>query len=125
MLRNLPEAAKADWKSSLAKVVHSYNCTRSEATGYAPHFLLFGRSPKLAIDRMFGLTTKEQSASHQDYAEKWRAKMTEAYKLASKAANKEGMRGKAFYDKKIYGAELLPGFRVLVQNLTEKGGQEN
>lgn len=28
---------------------------------------------------MFGLTTKEQSASHQDYAEKWRAKMTEAY----------------------------------------------
>ncbi|KAK7901901.1 hypothetical protein WMY93_018670 [Mugilogobius chulae] len=122
MLRNLPEAAKTDWKSSLAKVVHSYNCTRSEATGYAPYFLLFGRSPKLPIDLMFGLETKEQSSSHTDYAEKWRAKMTEAYKLASKSAHKEAMRGKVLYDKKIYGAELVPGSRVLVRNLTEKGG---
>lgn len=71
---------------------------------------------------MFGLTTKEQSSSHQDYAERWKAKMTEAYRLASKAAEKEGMRGKALFDKKIYGAELLPGSRVLVRNLTEKGG---
>ncbi|CAL9693785.1 unnamed protein product [Knipowitschia caucasica] len=122
MLRNLPEAAKADWKSSLAKVVHSYNCTRSEATGYAPYFLLFGRSPKLPIDLMFGLETKEQSSSHQEYAGKWRIKMTEAYKLASKSAYKEGTRGKALYDKKVYGAELLPGSRVLVRNLNEKGG---
>lgn len=122
MLRNLPEAAKADWKSSLAKMIHSYNCTRSEATGYAPYFLLFGRSPKLPIDLMFGLETKEQSSSHQDYAEQWRAKMTEAYKLASKSAYKEGMRGKVLYDKKIHGAELVPGSRVLVRNLTEKGG---
>ncbi|KAK7886457.1 hypothetical protein WMY93_026078 [Mugilogobius chulae] len=122
MLRNLPEVAKADWKSSLAKVVHSYNCTRSEATGYAPYFLLFGRSPKLPIDLMFGLETKEQSSSHTDYAEKWRAKMTEAYKLASKSAHKEAMRGKVLYDKKVYGAELVPGSRVLVRNLTEKGG---
>ncbi|XP_078798076.1 uncharacterized protein LOC111946953 isoform X1 [Oryzias latipes] len=122
MLRNLPEADKADWKSSLAKVVHSYNCTRSEATGYAPYYLLFGRSPKLPIDLMFGLETREQSSSQQDYAEKWRAKMAEAYRLASKSAQKEAMRGKALYDRRTYGAELLPGSRVLVRNLTEKGG---
>lgn len=93
MLRNLSETAKADWKSSLAKVVHSYNCTRNEATGYAPYFLLFGCSPKPLIDLMFGLKTREQSSSHKDYAERWRAKMTEAYKLASKMAFTEGLRG--------------------------------
>lgn len=69
MLRNLPEAAKADWKSSLAKVVHAYNCTRSEATGYAPYFLLFSHNPRLPIDLMFGLTAKDQRSSHRDYAE--------------------------------------------------------
>uniref|UniRef100_A0A3P9MPA9 Gypsy retrotransposon integrase-like protein 1 n=1 Tax=Oryzias latipes TaxID=8090 RepID=A0A3P9MPA9_ORYLA len=122
MLRNLPEHAKTDWKASLAKVVHAYNCTRSEATGYAPYFLLFGRQPRLPIDLMFGLTVKDQSPSHEDYAEKWRTRMTEAYQLASKTAIKEGVRGKSHYDKKIYGAELNPGCRVLVRNFTERGG---
>lgn len=48
--------------------------------------------------------------------------MTEAYKLASKSVCKEGMRGKALYDRKVHGAELSPGCRVLVRNLNEKGG---
>uniref|UniRef100_A0A8C7X5J0 Gypsy retrotransposon integrase-like protein 1 n=1 Tax=Oryzias sinensis TaxID=183150 RepID=A0A8C7X5J0_9TELE len=122
MLRNLPEHAKTDWKASLAKVVHAYNCTRSEATGYAPYFLLFGRQPRLPIDLMFGLTVKDQSPSHEDYAEKWRTRMTEAYQLASKTAIKEGVRGKIHYDKKVFGAELNPGCRVLVRNFTERGG---
>uniref|UniRef100_A0A8C6Q036 Gypsy retrotransposon integrase-like protein 1 n=2 Tax=Nothobranchius furzeri TaxID=105023 RepID=A0A8C6Q036_NOTFU len=122
MLRNLPEIEKADWKSSLAKVVHAYNCTRSEATGYAPYFLLFGRQPRLPIDLMFGLSAGDQSSSHQDYAGKWRVRMSEAYQLASSTASKQAMRGKALYDRKIHGAELYPGCRVLVRNLNEKGG---
>ncbi|KAK0131526.1 Retrovirus-related Pol polyprotein from transposon 412 [Merluccius polli] len=114
MLRNLPETAKADWKASLAQMVHAFNCTRSEATGYAPYFLLFGRNPRLPIDLMFGITPKDQSSSHSDYAEKWRARMTEAYKLASNSANKEALRGKVLYDRKVHGAELSTGCRVLV-----------
>lgn len=122
MLRNLPETAKTDWKASLAKVVHAYNCTRSEATGYAPYFLLFGRNPRLPIDMMFGLTAKDQSSSPREYAEKWRARMEDAYKLESATAYKEGRREKALYDRKIYGAELSPGCRVLIRNLSERGG---
>ncbi|KAK7879352.1 hypothetical protein WMY93_033866 [Mugilogobius chulae] len=122
MLRCLPERAKEDWKASLAKVVHAYNCTRSEATGYAPYFLLFGRNPRLPIDLMFGLTAKDQSASHKDYAEKWRQRMDDAYRLASETANKENKRGKVLYDKKTYGPDLHPGSRVLVRNLNGKGG---
>lgn len=122
MLRNLPETAKTDWKASLAKVVHAYNCTRSEATGYAPYFLLFGRNPRLPIDLMFGLTANDQSSSPRDYADKWRARMDDAYKLASATAYKEGRRGKALYDRKVYGAELSPGCRVLLRNLSERGG---
>lgn len=122
MLRCLPERAKEDWKTSLAKVVHAYYGTRSEATGYALYFLLFGRNPRLPIDLMFGLNVKDQSASHRDYSEKWRSKMDDRYRLASETANKENKRGKALYDKKTYGAELSPGCKVLVRNLNENGG---
>ena len=122
MLRNLDDQAKADWKSSLAKVVHAYNCTRNESTGYAPYYLLFGRNPRLPIDIMFGIPHSDGSASHDDYAKKWKQRMEEAYQLASKAAKASGNRGKNLYDRKVQGAELYPGCRVLIRNLTERGG---
>lgn len=125
MLRNLPEKSKADWKSSLDKVVHAYNCTRNEATGFSPHFLLFGRSPRLPIDIMFGLTPggdEEGSTSHSEYADKWRKRMQEAYRIASQSDSKGQIRSKTYYDRKAYGAELQPGSRVLVRNFSERGG---
>ncbi|KAK2889859.1 hypothetical protein Q8A73_018159 [Channa argus] len=94
----------------------------TQVVQYAPYFLLFGRNPRLPIDLMFGLAAEDQSSSHTDYAEKWRARMTEAYQLASNTACKEGVRRKVLYDKKAYGAELYPGCRVLIRNLNEKGG---
>lgn len=122
MLRNLTEDAKADWKSSLAKVVHAYNCTRSEATGYAPYYLLFGRNPRLPVDIIFGLKPSDQGTSHREYATKWRRRMEEAYCLASKTAQGERERARARYDQKGYGAELYPGCRVLIRNFSERGG---
>lgn len=122
MLRNLTDEAKADWKNSLAKVVHTYNCTRSEATGYAPYYLLYGRNPRLPADIMFSLTPSDQSASHSDYASKWRSRMQEAYRIASKTAQSHQSRAKKCYDKKTHGVELQPGGRVLVRNVRDKGG---
>ena len=121
MLRNLTEEAKSDWNSSLAKVVHAYNCTRSEATGYAPYHLLYGRNPRLPVDIMFGLTPSDQSTTHSEYASKWRRRMQEAYNLASKTVQREQSRAKKQYDRKTYGVELEPGCRVLVWNFRDRG----
>ncbi len=122
MLRTLADEEKADWKNSLAKVVHAYNCTRSEATGFSPYYLLYGRSPRLPIDILFNLKTDEVNGSYQDYVSRWKERMSEAYQIAAKAASKVAARGKAHYDQKVWGRDLQPGDQVLIRNLTPRGG---
>ena len=47
MLRALPEKQKIHWCDHLNKVVHAYNCTRHDSTGFPPFYLLFGTTPRL------------------------------------------------------------------------------
>lgn len=54
MLRTPTETLKSNWKESINKLMYAYNCTR-EVTGYSPFYLLFGRSPRLPVDMLFGL----------------------------------------------------------------------
>lgn len=122
MLRTLEEKEKEDWKESLAKVVHAYNCTKNETTGYAPYHLIFGRSPRLPIDLLFNLKRDEDHGSYEDYVSHWKRKMQEAYQIAARNADKGAARGKAHYDKKVQGRDLQPGDRVLIRNLTPRGG---
>lgn len=122
MLRTLTDSEKADWKNSLDKMVHAYNCTCSEATGFSPYYLLFGRSPRLPIDTLFNLTSTEKQESYSEYVQKWQDRMRQAYEIASRTAVKEAVRGKRCYDRKVHGTDLQPGGRVLVRNLSERGG---
>ncbi|KAI7789521.1 hypothetical protein IRJ41_008311 [Triplophysa rosa] len=122
MLRTLEDKEKEDWKESLAKVVHAYNCTKNEATGYAPYYLLFGRSPRLPIDLLFRFGKDESHDTYDDYVSRWKKRMQEAYQVAAKTAVKGAVRGKVFYDRKVQGRDLHPGDRVLLKNLTPRGG---
>uniref|UniRef100_H3B5S1 Gypsy retrotransposon integrase-like protein 1 n=1 Tax=Latimeria chalumnae TaxID=7897 RepID=H3B5S1_LATCH len=101
MLRTLTEKQKADWKSSLSKVVHAYNCTRSEATGFSLFYLLFRQSPRLPINLLFDLKVDGRRETHQDYVTDWQNRICETYKITSKTATKEAARGKAYYDRRI------------------------
>ena len=104
------------------KVVHAYNCTRNDVTGFSPFYLLFGRSPRLPVDLMFGLSWDEACVTHRGYAEKWQIAMKEAYSLAAKNNLQSTVAGKKQYDKKVRFSSLQPGDRVLVRNLSERGG---
>lgn len=90
----------ANWKTSLAKAVNVYNCIKSEATGFSPYYLPFGCTPRLPIDIMFDVPVKNQSSSYYHYAEDWRKRMMEAYKVASRVSHKEKKRGKACMKRK-------------------------
>lgn len=122
MLWTLTDSEKADWKSSLAKVVHAYNCTCSEATGFSPCYLLFGRSPQLPIDLLFNLQPSEKQENYSEYVKQWQARMREAYEITANTDSKESLRRKHYYDKKSHGVELQPGNRVLLHNLSQRGG---
>ena len=122
MLKTLPEKYKSTWKDHVQKLVFAYNCTRNDATMFSPFQLLFGRSPRLPIDLMFNLHPDEDSIAYDDYVGKWNQAMREAYSIARHHANKSAKMGKKAHDKRIFGANLRIGDRVLVRNMSERGG---
>lgn len=122
MLRTLTESEKSNWKDSLNKLLYAYNCTRSEVTGFSPFYLLYGRSPRLPIDMLFGLNSEMPSSNQKEYVKKWKHGMEEAYKIARECAQKSADRSKKNFDNKVRSTTLQPGDRVLVKNLTPRGG---
>ncbi|XP_033119514.1 uncharacterized protein LOC117118893, partial [Anneissia japonica] len=125
MLRTLTTEQKHDWKQHLNKVVHAYNVTQHETTGYSPHFLLYGRSPRLPIDLAFRLSPDGDAdrTEHHEYVKKWKLRMEEAYILARSKAHKLAERSKNRHDQqRPIRTSLLPGDRVLIKNCVPPGG---
>lgn len=50
MLATLNQEKKRQCSQHVVHLVHAYNSTKSDATGYSPYFLMFGREAKLPLD---------------------------------------------------------------------------
>lgn len=71
MLGTLDPAQKNRWSQHITQLVHAYNCTKNEATGYSPYYLLFGREARLPVDVYFGLPLDEEGEkTHLQYVKK-------------------------------------------------------
>ena len=72
---------------------------------------------------MFGLKPPVGYSTYPEYVRNWRRAMKEAYDLASAHSKKSALLGKQQYDKKVKrDTALCEGDRVLVRNMTERGG---
>ncbi|KAJ7996783.1 hypothetical protein DPEC_G00240600 [Dallia pectoralis] len=122
MLGTLDEEDKHHWRDFVRPVVHAYNCTRNDATGYSPYELMFGRQPMLPVDLILGLKPPtETHTTHSEYVQNLRQRLKESYALAAENSKKSGERNKHRFDAKVKTAELEEGDRVLVKNVNIRG----
>ncbi|KAL5020815.1 hypothetical protein ScPMuIL_002102 [Solemya velum] len=115
LLGTLENEQKGSWKKHLPTLVHYYNCTPHETTGYSPYKLMFGRDPKLPIDTMFGLDYEAELASYTEYIRKLKDEMEYCNRLVEKHAREAAEKNKAEYDKRLRGYPIEIGDQVLIR----------
>ena len=128
MIGKLGEDKKADWPSHLAEIVHAYNATRSAVTGYSPHYLMFGRWPRLPVNFVFPTIgsneapMREASTRKVDtYIASVRDQLRSTLREAQAQSTAEACQQKRYYDRKIGTVNLKPGDLVLVKADAWKG----
>ena len=80
MTGTLPEELKINWPQHVSTLTHAYNCTRNNATGFSPYFLMYGRQPLLPIDIEFGVFTPDVTGvATQKYVQMLKHQLEWAY----------------------------------------------
>ena len=122
MLGTLKAEDKTHWRDFVKPLVHAYNCTKHDTTGFTPYELMFGRQPRLPIDLAFNvpLNAREQR-SHSQYVRSLKDHLQESYQVARKNAAKAAERNKVRFDRRVTESTLDVGDRVLVRNVRLRG----
>ena len=122
MIRALPPKAKHRWPQHLKSLTFAYNATVHETTGFAPFQLMFGRTPRLPVDLLFGSVLQDdQLVDYDAYVQGLRHDLAEAIKIAQTSSTKQQQRQAALYNRKFRGAAVEVGDRVLLANKGERG----
>ncbi len=91
MLGTLETEQKQDWKRYVAPLVHAYNCTRHESTGFSPYELMYGRAPRIPVDLIFGTHTDVSGTTQVEYVAELKDRIQKSYEIVHKTA--EASRG--------------------------------
>ena len=99
MIGKLSRDKKAQWEQHLPELLQAYNSTWSAMTGYSPHYLMFGRCPRLLVDYYFPMVSAyERSRCMPAYLTEVRRCFKEAYAEAHLQTNCEAEKQKRYYD---------------------------
>ena len=95
MLKTLGEKEKGNWKGYVSKLAFAYNATVNNATGYAPYYLMFGRSPRLAIDFMFDIepndVVNDIQIPYKKFVDNWEKSMSQTFETVRGHIQKAGI----------------------------------
>ena len=83
MLGTLPDKPKSTWREQVPTLVHAYNCTRNNATGFSPYYLMFGQKPCLLNDLHFWTNTADLKGNSIIYIENLKKRTEWGYTTAS------------------------------------------
>ena len=99
MIDTLPIEAYINWQEQLPTLVHAYNCSHSNVTGFSPFYLMYWRQSWLPIDVQFGAQTPDIVASTSCcYIQKLQRRLEWAYKIANEISKKESQHSEKQYD---------------------------
>ncbi|XP_033744324.1 uncharacterized protein LOC117330212 [Pecten maximus] len=121
MLGTLDPKDKGDWKRHVGPLVHAYNSTRYDSTGYSPFFLMFGRQPRLPIDLAFGIDIGGKHQPLSKFVSSLRENLKNAYDSARRFTSTAAEHQKRNYDRKARAVALQDGDRVLVRIMAFEG----
>ena len=125
MSGKLSRDKKAQWEQHLLELLQAYNSTRLVVTGYSPHYLMFGRHPRLPIDYYFPmLSAYKHSRRMPAYVMEVQRRFKEAYAEAHLQTNCEAKKQKRYYDRATNTVQLVPGNVVLMKNDAFQGKQK-
>ena len=122
MIGKLAHDKKAQWEQHLPELLQAYNSIRSMVTGYSPHYLMFGRHPRLPVDYYFLMgSTLKHSRHVPTYVTEVRRQFKEAYAEAHLQTNCKAKKQKQYYNKTMSTMQLVPGNVVLMKDDTYQG----
>lgn len=121
MLGTLENKDKSHWREFVKPLVHAYNCTQSDVTGFTPYELMFGRQPRLPGDLAFNLPACFSPKSHSPYMHDLKGRLEESYRVATENALKTAERNELRFDKRVIDSILEAGDCILVRNVRIRG----
>ena len=115
MIGKLDGEKKACWSEYLPELQLSYNSTCLAVTGYSPHFLLFGRRPRIPVDYQFPtICDLPHKAKLEESVADLQKRLKEAFEVARHLTSEEAVKQQHYYDHKAGAVALQPGYVVMV-----------
>ena len=115
MIGKLDEEKKARWSEYLPELLLSYNSTCSAVTGYSPHFLLFGRRPRIPVDYQFPtICDPPHKTKLEESVADLQKRLKEAFEMARCLTSEEAVKQQCYYDRKAGAVALQPRDVVMV-----------
>ena len=115
-------AHKGKWEQCLLELLQAYNSTRSAVTGFSPHYLMFGRHPRLPVDYyILMVSVFEHSCCVPAYVTEVRRCFKEVYAEVHLQMNCEAEKQKWYYDRTMSITQLVLGNVVLMKSNVYQG----
>ena len=110
LVGKLDEDKKACWSKHLPELLMAYNSIRSVVTGYSPHFLLFGRRPRIPVDYLFPtLRDTPHKSKLEESVALHQKRLKEAFAMARQLTSEQ-----RHFDRRAGAITLQPGDVVMV-----------
>jgi len=110
-----------DWDMHLPMFLLAYRSATHEATGWTPSEMLFGRSPRLPCDLLFGKPSDAPSSPNQ-YINDLEARLESVHRFARERLDLVSDRMKTRYDARAKESDFKEGDRVWFFNPTRRKG---